>query len=76
MMHIDHTSIKVRDLVEGYKDDTQTGRVSGGVQSMRLRTDMGIRDRGVSNSGYKEEVSRTKGGLTWNTAECIRMMVK
>ena len=54
MMHIDHTSIKVRDLVEGYKDDTQTGQVSGGVQSMRLRTDMGIRDRGVSNSGYKE----------------------
>jgi hypothetical protein len=29
MMHIDHTSIKVRDLVEGYKDDTQTGQVSG-----------------------------------------------
>ncbi len=28
-MHIDHTSIKVRDLVEGYKDDTQTGQVSG-----------------------------------------------
>ena len=29
MMHIEHTKVKVRDLVEGYKDDTQTGQVSG-----------------------------------------------
>lgn len=28
-MHIEHTSIKVRDLVKRYQDDTQTGRVSG-----------------------------------------------
>jgi len=29
MMNIEHTKVKVRDLVEGYKDDTQTGQVSG-----------------------------------------------
>ena len=29
MMNIVHASIKVRDLVKGYQDDVQTGRVSG-----------------------------------------------
>ena len=28
MMDITHASIKVRDLVKGYQDDNQTGRVS------------------------------------------------
>ena len=28
MMRIEHTAIKVRDLIKGYKDDAETGRVS------------------------------------------------
>lgn len=30
----------------------------------------------VKGMRFIEELSRTKGGLIWNTAECIRMMVK